>query len=122
MCHDELLVQMKSLAGLLRDKAPSKASGTVGADVSKMVRTFRSGMQVQVKKPVPSLLVAKEPDFGWCEVPLGLLSQEEGELKANLDMLLETLEENRPRREQGGWITRVTLQLEDGTPHARWEM
>ncbi len=32
-------------------------------------------MYRQVKKPVPSLLVANEPDFGYCEVPLGYLSQ-----------------------------------------------
>ncbi len=41
-------------------------------------------------------------------------------MKDNLNMLLETLEEGKPRREEGGWITRVTLQLEDGSPHARY--
>ncbi len=66
---------MKSLAGMLREKTPKQFDGTVSSDVAKMVRTFRSGMIVKVKKPVPSLLVANEPDFGYCEVPLGLLSQ-----------------------------------------------
>lgn len=45
--------------------------------------------------------------------------QEPSELRDNLDMLLTTLEENKPRREKGGWITRVTLLLEDGNKFAK---
>lgn len=74
VCHEDLFVQMRLVAGMLRDKTPKKLDGTVSDDVVKMVRTFRSGMAVEVKKPVPSLLVANEPDFGYCEVPLGYLS------------------------------------------------
>jgi len=124
------------LAGLLRDKTPQKLDGTVGQDVVKMIRTFRyenlllyvlnfatfaiirSGMTVKVQKPVASLIVADEPDFGWTEAPLGPLNAENDQLKANLDLLLETLKENQPRRE-GTFITRVTLLLEEGHKYAK---
>ncbi len=96
----------------------------------------------QVKKVVPSVYVAKQPDYGYCEASLGYLSTEDEKLKDNLDVLLETLMEAKPRREKGGFITRsvikgsqvslcvcvclifliswyrVQLQLMDGSPHA----
>ncbi len=75
MCHEDLFAQMRTVAGMLRDKTPKVSDGTVGPDVEKMITIFRSGMVINVKKPVPSLIVAKEPDFGSCEVPIGYLSQ-----------------------------------------------
>ena len=38
ICHDELFIKMKSLAGLLRERTPDMKTGTVGKDVKKMVR------------------------------------------------------------------------------------
>lgn len=60
-----MLVHMKPLIGILREKVPQKKNGTVGADIKKMVRTFRTGIEVQVKKLTPSIFVAKQPDYGW---------------------------------------------------------
>ncbi len=48
VCHQDLFSQMRVLTGMLRDKTPKQLDGTVGSDVAKMVRTFRSGMVVQV--------------------------------------------------------------------------
>lgn len=70
-----MLVQMKSVAGLLREKTPKKNSGTVGTDVTRLVRTYISGIAVQVKKVPKALGVADEPDYGFCEVAFGVLNQ-----------------------------------------------
>ena len=48
LCSDEMLLQMKPLIGVLRDKVPKKSDGTVGPDIVKMIKTFRSGMVVEV--------------------------------------------------------------------------
>ena len=126
---------------MLRDKTPQKNNGTVGSDVVKMVRTFRTGIEVQVQKVVPSLFVAKQPDYGYrnllhhkykfvlfvtffsfCEAPLGKLSQEPAQLEENLQSLLETLRENRPKREKGGFITRVSLEMLEGPHYASFSI
>jgi hypothetical protein len=46
---------MKPLVGLLRDKLPRFADGTIGTDISRMVKTFGRGMFVDVTKPKPTL-------------------------------------------------------------------
>jgi len=55
ICHEELAVNMKPLVGLLRDKTPKFADGTIGADIPMMVKTFGLGMFVDVVKPKPQL-------------------------------------------------------------------
>ena len=54
---------------------------------------------------VPSLFIAKEPDLGICEAPIGRLDQDETELKENLDSLLASIEESRTNR-KNPFITR----------------
>ena len=46
---------MKLLIGLLRDKTPKYADGTIGSDIPRMVKTFGRGMFVDVTKPKPQL-------------------------------------------------------------------
>ena len=46
---------MKPLVGLLRDKTPKFADGTIGSDIPRMVKTFGRGMFVDVTKPKPQL-------------------------------------------------------------------
>ena len=55
LCHDELSAQMKQLVGLLRDKLPKHSDGTIGTDITRMVKTFGRGMFVDVVKPKPTL-------------------------------------------------------------------
>ena len=55
LCHEDLAGQMKQLVGLLRDKLPKISEGTVGSDISRMVKTFARGMFVDVVKPKPML-------------------------------------------------------------------
>lgn len=39
LCHDELLVKVRPLAGLLRERTPDVKTGTVGKEIRKMVRS-----------------------------------------------------------------------------------
>ena len=55
LCHEELAASMKPLMGLLRDKMPKYADGTIGSDITRMVKTFGRGMFVDVIKPKPVL-------------------------------------------------------------------
>jgi hypothetical protein len=55
ICHEELAANMKPLIGLLRDKTPKFADGTIGSDIARMVKTFGRGMFVDVIKPKPML-------------------------------------------------------------------
>ena len=41
LCHDELLVKVRPLAGLLRERTPDVKTGTVGKEIRKMVRSTR---------------------------------------------------------------------------------
>jgi hypothetical protein len=51
LCHEDLAGQMKQLVGLLRDKIPKFSEGTIGTDITRMVKTFGRGMFVDVVKP-----------------------------------------------------------------------
>ena len=42
LCHDELLVKVRPLAGLLRERTPDVKTGTVGKEIRKMVRSTRN--------------------------------------------------------------------------------
>ena len=68
LCHDELLLKMKSLAGLLRERTPDVKTGTVGKDIRKMVRTFKTGISVDVKTAQKQPRVEEDKSYGYCEV------------------------------------------------------
>ena len=46
LCHDELLVKVRPLAGLLRERTPDVKTGTVGKEIRKMVRSTRYNAQL----------------------------------------------------------------------------
>jgi ribosomal protein L1 len=68
LCHDELGIHMRSVTGLLREKTPNKLDGTLGSDMLKMIRTFRTGISVEVKKVKKTLGIDDDPSYGFCEV------------------------------------------------------
>ena len=73
VCHEDLLLQMKTLMGLLREKTPKKNTGTVGSDVTRMVRTYCSGITVDIKKVPHTMGRPEEPDYAYCDVAFGYL-------------------------------------------------
>ena len=64
-----------------RDKFPKKQSGTVGTDVSKMVKTFTNGQMVDVKKPKSTLGYNDDPSFGYSEAMVGRLGMPDPEIQ-----------------------------------------
>jgi ribosomal protein L1 len=99
------------LLGILREKFPKKALGTVGSDLGRLVKTFANGQLVEVKKPKSTLGYVDDPSYGYCDVQVGRLNMPDTEILGNLTTLLETLKESEPRR-TGGFITRCELYVE----------
>ena len=67
-------------------------------------------MHLQVEKVKPSLGVADEPDYAFCKATIGRLDMEVEDLNENLTVMLENLNQNKPKRKDGsGFITRVQL-------------
>ena len=67
-------------------------------------------MHLQVEKVKPSLGVADEPDYAFCKATIGRLDMEVEDLNENLTVMLENLNQNKPKRKDGsGFITRVQV-------------
>lgn len=114
ICHDDLAMHLKPLVGLLRDKLPKTLDGTIGSDIPMMVKTFGRGMFVDVLKVKPALGMANEPDYAYCEATIGRLDMDIVELKDNLNIFLETLNENKPKRRDNSeeFLSRCILHLQ----------
>ena len=88
--------------------------GTIGNDIPLLIATFTRGMDVTVQKPKPTLGIADEPDYGFCEAPIGRLDMDIVALESNLTVLLQKLNENRPKRKEkddDSFITRCILRV-----------
>eukprot|EP00092_Neocalanus_flemingeri_P029737 GFUD01032285.1.p1 GENE.GFUD01032285.1~~GFUD01032285.1.p1 ORF type:complete len:408 (+),score=116.95 GFUD01032285.1:61-1284(+) len=112
LCTDEMLIELKPLIGVLRDKFPKKILGSVSPDIAKLVQTFAHGMQVAVNKPKKTLGFEEDPAYGVTEVQIGRLNQSTDQIEGNLTTLLQTLRENAPKRAKGGFVTRCELFVE----------
>ena len=84
MAHEDLTKDCRSLNAHLRDKAPSIVQGTIGNDVVKLIQTFAKGMYLQVEKVRPSVGIADEPDYAFCNGTIGRLGMETEDLNTNL--------------------------------------
>jgi hypothetical protein len=100
------------LAGVLRDKTPTIAAGTIGKDIPGMINIFGKGMHLGINKVKPSLGVADEPDYGFCETSIGRLEMNVEDIHENLTAILEVINENKPKRkDNSGFITRVMAYI-----------
>ncbi len=79
---------MKSLMGLLREQTPNPAKGTVGKDLVKMIRTFKTGVNVDVKKVAKAIRVEDDPSYGYCEVPFGNFNMPFEQMEENLNLVI----------------------------------
>jgi len=112
LATEDIVADLKPLIGILREKFPKKALGSVSKDISKLVQTFAHGMLVSVNKPKKTLGYEEDPSYGIAEVQIGRLNQTTEEIKGNLTTILETLAEQAPKRKTGGFITRCELYVE----------
>lgn len=110
LCHSDLFDNMKLLKAVIRDKTPHLGNGTIGTDMTRMIQTFGQGIQLNVVKAKAQPGYMDEPDYGSCVGTIGRLNMSIEDLTANLDVVLEVLRENKPKRKDGsGFITRVML-------------
>ena len=89
-------------------------NGTIGNDIPLLIATITRGMDVTIQKPKPSLGIADEPDYGFCEAPIGRLDMDVAAIESNLTVLLQKLNENRPKRKEkddDSFITRCILKV-----------
>lgn len=115
VAHEDIIASMSPLVNILRDKMPRTTLGTVGSDMGLLVKTFNSGMNVDVKKLKPSIEIADEPDYGFCLAPIGTLDMEVDHLSENLNAVLLKLLENQPKRKEGtdqSFLTRCILRIQ----------
>ena len=71
-------------------------------------------MFVNVEKVKPTLGIADEPDYGFCDATIGRLDMEDAKLESNLSAMLLKLSENRPKRkdkDDNSFITRCILKV-----------
>ena len=118
VAHEDVVQHLNQLVGMLRDKTPKVQTGTVGTDLALLVKTFSSGMLVDVKKPKPTPGIKDEPDYGYCVAPIGTLDMDAHQIGENLDAMLEKLNENRPRRKDPTdikFITRCIVRVQEDT-------
>ena len=99
------------MLGVLREKFPKKLLGTIGSDLEKMVKTFKNGQLVEVKKPKTTLGYNDDPAFGYCEVQVGRLGMPDDQIFENFTNILESLRESAPKR-SGEFITRVQFYMD----------
>jgi len=112
LAHEDIILELKPLLGILREKFPKKISGTVGTDARKMVKTFQNGQLVEMKKPKPTLGYKDDPSFAYCEAMIGRLDMPDEQIDVNFSLLLSALSESAPKK-SAGFITRAQLFLDD---------
>eukprot|EP00096_Caligus_rogercresseyi_P012394 TRINITY_DN5173_c0_g1_i1.p1 TRINITY_DN5173_c0_g1~~TRINITY_DN5173_c0_g1_i1.p1 ORF type:complete len:353 (-),score=84.40 TRINITY_DN5173_c0_g1_i1:80-1138(-) len=118
LAHEDMVLNLKPLNSLLRDKLPRKQDATLGTDMEYMVKTFTNGQKVAVKKVPPSLLVEDEPDYGYCIAEVGRLQMDSEKLKENINGILLALSEKNmmTRVSRNDFITRCMLYIDDNFP------
>ena len=70
----------------------------------------------------PDLFNKDEPDYGFCDTPVGLLSSPDDKIAENLEYFMTSLAEGRSRGKGKGFITRVILHLNEGPKYAEYSL
>ncbi|CAB0008923.1 unnamed protein product [Nesidiocoris tenuis] len=99
VAHPNILPELVSLRGLLKKRFPNPKSGTLGANIGKLIETIRNGIQYTAQRD------DSEMDYGFVSTSIGPLDMETTKLRDNLKSLLESIQENRPKR-PGPFVTR----------------
>uniref|UniRef100_T1GK75 Large ribosomal subunit protein uL1m n=1 Tax=Megaselia scalaris TaxID=36166 RepID=T1GK75_MEGSC len=97
IAHPNILPELVSLRGLMKRKFPNPKSGTLGADLTDMIKNYSAAKDEH------------QQNFGLIKATIGHLNMDSKHLEANLKSLLEDINSVRPKRE-GKFITRVLLK------------
>ena len=88
LATEEMVVELKPLLGILRDKFPKKNLGNVSNDIERLVKTFAHGMLVSVEKPGKTLGYEEDLTYATAEVTVGRLGQTDEQLLGNVGKIL----------------------------------
>ncbi|KAK0169095.1 hypothetical protein PV327_002841 [Microctonus hyperodae] len=103
VAHPEIMAELSVIRGLMKRKFPNPRVGTLGLDLSVMIRKILYGIQY---KAVP---YEDHPSIGRITVPIGRLTMDTKQLEENFITVIKDVEQVRPKRD-GLFITRTSLR------------
>ncbi|XP_008559084.1 50S ribosomal protein L1 [Microplitis demolitor] len=103
VAHPEIMVDLTVIRGLMKRKFPNPRTGTLGLDLSLMIKKILHGIKY-VAKPYE-----RQTQYGTVTTPIGLLSMDNKQLEENFITLIKDVESVRPNR-QGPFIFRTSLR------------
>lgn len=103
IAHPNIMPDMVAIRGLMKRKFPSPKSGTLGVNLSDMVKQYLNGIQYSATKD------EHQQNYGIIRTCIGRLDMDAKHLEENLAALLKDINGMRPRRE-GTFITRTILK------------
>eukprot|EP00088_Acartia_fossae_P023977 TRINITY_DN24938_c0_g1_i1.p1 TRINITY_DN24938_c0_g1~~TRINITY_DN24938_c0_g1_i1.p1 ORF type:complete len:401 (-),score=59.12 TRINITY_DN24938_c0_g1_i1:32-1204(-) len=112
LAHEDIVLELKPLLGILRENFPKKPNGTVGTNMEKLVKTFSNGQIVEVKKPKSTLGYKDDPAYGYCEAMIGRLGMPDSAIESNLETIMSNLKESAPTKRANEFIFKVQLYLD----------
>eukprot|EP00088_Acartia_fossae_P058702 TRINITY_DN6909_c0_g1_i3.p1 TRINITY_DN6909_c0_g1~~TRINITY_DN6909_c0_g1_i3.p1 ORF type:complete len:408 (-),score=122.98 TRINITY_DN6909_c0_g1_i3:99-1322(-) len=112
LAHEDILLDLKPLIGILRDQFPKKTLGTVGTDMAKLVKTFSNGQYVEVEKPSDVIGYNNDPSYARCEAMIGRLQMEDKLIEENFISLLQNMMEASPKKNTG-FITKAEIFVDE---------
>lgn len=103
IAHVNILAELVSLRGLLKQRFPNTRNDTLGTNLSEMIAKFINGVYYSAVKD------EYQQNFGLINTCIGTLDMDAAKLEENLKFLLSDINSVRPKRE-GKFITRVLLK------------
>ncbi|XP_062556013.1 large ribosomal subunit protein uL1 [Armigeres subalbatus] len=104
LAHPNILPDLVVIRGLLKkNKFPNPRQGTLGVELTDMVKKYLHGIQYSAEKD------ENQKNFGKIVACVGTLQMDPKKLEENLATLLQDVNAVRPKRE-GKFITRVLLK------------
>jgi len=108
LAHPNILLDIVPVRGILKKKFPNPRSGSIDADLHKILRMHIDGVEYKATKHEHA------QTFGTISTAIGRLTMETPQLEENLVALLKDVDSMRPKRD-GLFVTRVFLSSEPCT-------
>ena len=105
VAHADILTDLLLVRGLLKKRFPNLRAGTLGNNMSQLVRKYKDGIGYTAE-PHKSF-----KEYGQINVTFGLLNMDTQELEENFSSLINDVESMRPKRD-GLFIERVQISSE----------
>lgn len=103
IAHPNIMPDMVAIRGLMKRKFPNPKNGTLGVNLSDMVKQYLNGIQYSATKD------EHQQNYGIIRTCIGQLDMDAKHLEENLAALLKDINGMRPRRD-GPFITRTILK------------